>query len=475
MSRGVVYSLIARIVFILSAYAIHIYLARLLGPEKYGVFGVCLAVITVGRVFLDSGVRQVVSNSVANYPEGAKYLLRKGILIQFAISLILGFIIIALSKNIAQFLSDKTLENPLYLSALVIIMQSLFYIFMGSLNGLKRFAAESGLLTTYSIVRALAAILLVYFGMEVIGALSGLLIASFVVAMLGLILTHDLPKKEVSSIQLSHMLKESIPVIIMFGSISIIMNVDLFAVKYFIADGQFAGYYTCAAAISKVAYPFLVAFGVVLLPFVSSSYHQDNFEQTKKYVNEVLRYSLLITLPMVFLFSIYAKDIVIFVYGNSYLPAADSLKILVWGLLCLGLVSIFSNIMIAINKENRMLKYSIIGVVLSLALNAVLIPMMGVIGAAISTTISSAIVTFLAYSYVNRVLKLSINASTVFKIISSLLIIFLIACGAKNTGINFASKIAGLYIIFFISLFLFKGIDSHDINVIRNLVYSTNK
>ena len=77
MSRGVVYSLIAQIVFILSAYAIHIYLARLLGPEKYGVFGLCVAVMTVGGLFLDSGVRQVVSNAVANYPDGAKYLLKK--------------------------------------------------------------------------------------------------------------------------------------------------------------------------------------------------------------------------------------------------------------------------------------------------------------------------------------------------------------------------------------------------------------
>ena len=472
MSKGIIYNFISRFIFIFGAYTIHIYLARLLGPEKYGVFGVCIAIITICYVFLNNGVRQVISKFSAKYPESAKYFQTKGVTAQLAISTILGLIVIIFSKNIAYLFNDNDLITPLYLSGIIIITQSLYFVYTGALNGLKKFWSENAILSTYGLVKPIAAILLVYLGFEVMGALTGFLMASIAAVMLGIILTWNLGNKKHDSIKINNILKSSIPIMLIFAGVTIIMNFDLLSVKHFMPEGKFSGYYTSAAAISKLSYWFLFAFGSVLLPFVSSSFHKKDILQTRKYINEIIRYSLLIVLPMVFLFSFYADNTVRLIYGEGYHPAGNVLKILIFGLVNLGLISIFSHIMIGINQEKVMIKYSLIGIIVAIILNIILVPRIGMIGGAISTTISASIVAILSYSFIKRKLEIEINIVGIFKVISSIFIMLLIAFGIRGLELNFVIKAVVLYLCYFIFLVLFKEINSYDITVVKNLVLS---
>lgn len=472
MSKGIIYNLISRLIFIFGAYAIHIYLARLLGPEKYGVFGVCVAILTICYVFLNNGVRQVVSKSSAKFPDGAKYFQKKGITVQLTISTILGLLLIIFSKNIAFIFNDKELIKPLYLSGIIIITQSLYFVYTGALNGLKKFGCENAVLSTYGFVKPVVAILLVYLGFEVIGALTGFLIASIVAVVLGIILTRNLGNKKYDAIKVSNILKSSIPIMVIFGGITIIMNFDLLSVKHFMLEGQFSGYYTSAAAISKLSYWVLFAFGSVLLPFVTSSFHKNDIKQTRKYINEIIRYSLLIVLPVVFLFSFYADNVVCLIYGESYQPAGDVLKILIFGLIGLGLISIFSHIMIGINQETLMIGYSLIGIVMAIILNIIFVPRIGMIGGAISTTISAGVVAILSYSFIKRRLNMKLNVVSIVKVIGSIFLMLLIAYGINGVEVNFVIKAVVLYLGYFLFLVLFKEINNDDVNVVKNLVLS---
>ena len=475
MSRGIVYSVISQAFLILGAYIIHVYLARILGPAKYGIFGICIALITICHVFLSSGVRQVVSKSVTGHPESAKYFLNKGILIQISISSLLGLFVVTFSNNIAYFFGDMGLEKPLYLSATIIVMQSLFVAYMGVLNGLKRFGAENVLMCTYSVVRTFAAIILVYLGMGVLGGLSGFLIASIVAIILGIILTKDFPSQKHTTIKFGNMLKSSVPVIVIFSAFTFIMNVDLLAVKYFVRGDEFTGYYTSAAAISQLTYRLLIAFGVVLFPFVSSSFHRNNVEQTRKYIREVIRYSSLVVLPVVILFYLYANDIVLLIYGSDYHFASAILKMLVWGLLFLGFASICSHVMIGIEKDKVMVRYALLGILFSLAANLILVPRVGVLGGAISTTISSGIVVTLSYSYIMRHLGIYANMRSVFKVVGALSLMLIFSYVLRNVGINFIYKAIMLYVWYFVVLILLKEIGSNDMHVMQNLVFAASK
>ena len=209
MSKGLLFTLISRVIFILGAYAIHIYLALLLGPEKYGIFGVCIAIITIYYLFFNNGIRQVVSKSSAKYPESAKYFLNKGLTVQLGMSTILGLLVVLYAKYIAYIFNDNELIKPLYLLGIIIVTQSLLFSYIGVLNDLKKFGCENAVLSAYGLIRPVVAITLVYLGFEVMGALAGFLIACITAAILGIILTWNLGIKKYDTIKVSNILKFS--------------------------------------------------------------------------------------------------------------------------------------------------------------------------------------------------------------------------------------------------------------------------
>jgi len=472
MSKGIIYNLFSRIIFILGAYIIHIYIARLLGPDLYGVFGVCIAIITICYVFLNNGVRQIVSKSSAKFPEGAQYFLKKGLTVQLAMAVILGFTIIVFAQNIASLFNDSDLVKPLYLTGIIITIQSLYFVFTGVLNGLKKFGYENAVLSTYGFTRAAGAILLVYLGFEVMGALTGFLTASITAVILGIILTWNLGNKKYHTIKIRTILKSSIPIMIIFGGITFIMNFDLLSIKHFLSSGQYSGYYTSAAAISKLSYWFLFAFGSVVLPFISTGLYKNNGQQIKKYVVGTIRYSLLSILPIAVLFFIYSEEIVTFVYGNNYEPAGKILGALIWGLISLGLLSIFSHIMIGIDKENIMVRYSLLGIIICFFLNITLVPRFGMIGGAISTTLAGSFVALITYIYINRYLEININKASIVKTLLALLVLLPISFFINELNMSFIFKAIVLYFIYCVFLLGSKEIKREDRDKLRNLIFN---
>ncbi|UCG30888.1 MAG: oligosaccharide flippase family protein [candidate division WOR-3 bacterium] len=469
MSKGVIYSLISRLIFVLGGYVMHICLARLLGPARYGTFGICIAIITICYVVLGNGVRQSVSNSVSKKPGSAKYFLQKALVVQVCISLVLGFMLVLFTKYLAAVFNDPQLVMPLYIVAVVIVVQSLFFVNMGVLNGLKKFRAENVLMGGYGIAKALAAVLLVYMGMGVIGGLLGFLLGAVFAFVLGTILTRDVPGSEYTNVRINSLLRHALPIMVMFGAMTVIMNADLLAVKLFITDGRFAGYYTSAATISRLIYWYFAAFGIVLLPFVSSTFTSGESKQMVKYIDDVVRYSLLMILPVILLISIYSHDIIGLVYGSEYRDAGMILAVLIWGLMLLGIAYVFSSIMIGMEGERTMVLYSLLGIAAAVITNTILVPVIGPIGGAISTMISAAVIVILPFFYVRRRHGLSVEVGSIAKVGIALTAVLLVAIVTISIPVSFVVKFIALYTLYVVVLYATREVRQPDFEILANL------
>jgi stage V sporulation protein B len=472
MSKGILYYLLSRVVFLLGAYAIHIYIARLLGPEQYGVFGVCLSIITICYVFLGNGVKQIVAKSTAKYQESAKYFLKSGAAIQLMISTVLGLLLVIFSQNIAQIFREPELPKLLLISVAIIISHSLFFVYTGVLNGMKRFGAENAVDGVHGFVRAAAAILFVYFGYEIAGALVGLLIGSVLAVILAFLLTLNLSTQKHPSIRMKNIFKGAIPVMIIFGSLVAMMNIDLLAVKYFIKDGQFTGYYMSATAISRIVFWIIVAYSSILLPYVSSSFHKNDLDEVKRAVSQILRYTFLMITPGVLLVSFYANDVVRIVYGGDYQAAGIALKILVWGLFGLGFLSIISVIMIGIDQEKKMGYYGLSGIFLAVILNVLLVPRIGLAGAASSTLVSAAFFSVLSFGFVRKKLKLRVCWPSVGRLFIGWGLMSLGAYALIGSRLNIFYGWLILYSGYLILLVLIKELDKNDLQIFKKLIAS---
>jgi O-antigen/teichoic acid export membrane protein len=470
MGKGIIYYLISRSVFVAGAYAIHIYIARLLGPEPYGVFNVCLSIITICYVFLGNGVMQVVSKSSAKFPHSAKDFLKKGASIQLLLSMMFGLLLVVFSGPIARSFKEPGLEKLLYLSALVIISRSLFFVFIGVLNGIRRFGAENLVRGVHGLLRAVTAILFVYLGFEIVGALSGLLVGSLAAVLLGYLLTRNLGAEKQPAVRLSDIFLGAVPVMIIYGTLTAIINIDLLAVKYVMGESQFTGYYASASAVSKIIFWIVLAYSAVLLPFVSASYFRKNFQEAGQYVARLMRYSFLVLTPLVLLGSFYSREVIQIVYGHQYMPAAAALRILIWGFLALGFCAIISVAMIGIDREKTMIKIVLIGLGIALLLNILLVPLWGLMGAAVATCFSSLVIAAVSYSYIYKRLRMPVSLKSLFKSVTAWGIMLLGAFGLAGTHIHVAAKGVILYTGYVLFLFLVNEADKKDINDIKNLV-----
>jgi len=66
VTHGTIYLMLAQVAFVASGYAIHIGLARLLGPSDYGIYAVVISLMTMVNLILTTGIPQAVSKYVAH-------------------------------------------------------------------------------------------------------------------------------------------------------------------------------------------------------------------------------------------------------------------------------------------------------------------------------------------------------------------------------------------------------------------------
>ena len=87
-----------------------------------------------------------------------------------------------------------------------------------------------------------------------------------------------------------------------------LMNIDLLFVKAMVIDNAKTGFYTSATTLARTPYFIFIALSATLLPSISKSIANNDFKLTNKYINQSLRYLLLLLIPGTLLVSATSKN-----------------------------------------------------------------------------------------------------------------------------------------------------------------------
>lgn len=140
-------------------------------------------------------------------------------------------------------------------------------------------------------------------------------------------------------------------------------------------------------------------------------------------------YSLMIYLTVVqnLILMGLASLVIKVVFGSDYSPAADVLKLLVWGT-TFSYIGFARNIwLLAENLQHYVARINTIGAIISVALNIFLIPLMGILGAAMASLVSDFVINILLPSCIkqlrrsNVLLFKAMNPAYILKMASGLL------------------------------------------------------
>lgn len=192
-------------------------------------------------------------------------------------------------------------------------------------------------------------------------------------------------------------------------SISIYILLDTIMLG-FLADEKAVGFYSTALRISKVPMLFVGALGLVLIPQLSFSFHQNDLENFKILILKSLNFVITFSFPVIFFVFGISNELLYAFAGEQFVGAALTLKILSLVVLLIGLSNVFGLQILTPMGKDKFLTFSVLlGTITSLSLNFILIPMYQEKGAAITNIITELVVTGATLYFASKYIKLDFD------------------------------------------------------------------
>lgn len=157
----------------------------------------------------------------------------------------------------------------------------------------------------------------------------------------------------------------------------------------FMKDDTEVGYYTASVKVKSILVSFVTALSTVLLPRVSYYIEHGLKEEFQKVSRKALNFVVVVAVPVVVYFTLYAKESILLLSGTEFMGAVEPMKIIMPTVLFIGITNVLGiQILVPLGREMAVCISVMVGAVVDLMINAVCIPNMAPPGAAFGTVIA---------------------------------------------------------------------------------------
>lgn len=380
-------------------------IARLLGPSGKGILALTVLAPNVFALFLSGGI------SVANvYYTGQKRFdlptLSANATAFTVMATALGVVIAAAlyASGILTKLLPGIPLNLLALSMLGLPFSLLNSYFISLLQGrqlISRINLVSLMQRTSTV--ALTLLLVAVMGWGLTGAVLAVLVSSMVsVAVLGVML------RRLGARFWPHWNRLVIKTTLKFGLRGYVANVlqffnyrlDLFLVNYFLGPSS-TGIYTVAVAMAEMLWYLPNAVGFVIFPKAANT----TAEVMNRFTPRVFRLTLALTAAGAMALAIIGKPFIEIIYSPAFASAYGPMLALLPGVVLLGGGKVLTNEIAGRGYPQYNSIASGVSLVLTIGLDLLLIPRLGVLGAAIASSIAYIAIFILALVFYRKVIN----------------------------------------------------------------------
>jgi PST family polysaccharide transporter len=370
-----------------------VWAARYLGPDNFGLWNYSIAIVAILSALSTLGLDQVlVKNLIENesYEDqlmGTAFFLRFfGALLAVAISCIYVY------SQHNHFLLLIT-----FLTGLNLIFQSFDVIDLKLQSVLK--SKNSVIIKNSAFI--ITSILKLIIILEK-GSLVSFVIISLVEIMLGalgLILNYNLfrvLKWRFNTEYAQKLLRECWPLILSGIIILLYMRLDQVMIGRMLSAAA-VGLYSVSVKFSELWYFIPTVFANSFFPKLIKI--KGDGTQYKNVCLKLLKVLFIISFSIAVILSLFAEKLIGSLYGHSFIASAFALKISIWTAIFVFWGVAAGNMLVIENLNKHNLYKSLQGLVLNIVLNLILIPRMGINGAAIATLISQIYASYLYYLF----------------------------------------------------------------------------
>lgn len=332
----------------------HFISGRLLGDALYGTLAAIMGIVYIFNVPSEA-IQTIMSKYTirsANEAGKIKGLLKKGLKNFFIFGIISFIIFVIFSPLIGKFLSIET--SLIILAGVIMIVLFLISVNRGILQGLKRFSSLGLNFLIEGIIKLSFSVLLILIGMQIYGALLGLIIGGLFAFLISFNSLKDIIKSKSEKADTEGIRSYSLPVIISLAAITILYSIDLILAKRFFPD--LAGQYAVISMLGKIIFFGTSPIGKAMFPLVSEKDHQK--ESSHNLLKKSILFVFILALLAWIVYFLFPKEIISLLYGEEFLGLSSYLLLPSAAMILLSLSNIFVYYNLSIDR--RYINYSLI-------------------------------------------------------------------------------------------------------------------
>jgi len=509
ITRGAGIIFIGTAVGLLLAFVSKVMLVRYITPSEYGIFSLGLVffniIVAVSRLGLHQGTPRFIA-----YYRGKKNnerlseVARSSIKIALFASVLLALCLFFTSNLIStDFIHDQALATPLEIFAIAVPFLTLVNIFSLIFQGFEKATPN----VYFGILQNV--LFLVFLGLVIVLSLSFLstiyaFVASVVVTFLAFAIytfrKNPLPQSlaggesstfvslfkgfwgrsgggtsagEAKSVA-RELLVFSLPVL---GSVilwRIMTWMDTLMLGYFVTSDR-VGLYNGAVPLAHLLPVILSSFNFLYLPLASQFYARNQMEELKRIYQVLAKWIFIIALPVFLILLLFPDTVLGFIFGTAYVEAAGALRVLAAGYFILVCLGINTNTLTVMGRTRFVMWSTLVSVVVNIILNVLLIPRLGILGAAVATAsallLREAINVVKLYSMVKIHLFTRNYLKPIAASVIAILVIYLLARYLLTPVPVWFLPVAFVLTlgIYFLSMLFTRSLDREDIAMLLNL------
>jgi len=377
-------------------------IARSIGVEGTGKYFLALSFTTIFVVFVDLGLTNVLVREAAKVKEH----IQKYVSTILAVKLLFGALAYGTVILIAYFLyPDIELRHMIYLSGLTMLFDSFNLTIYGVLRAIGDLRFESFSITASQFLSLLFGGVFLYLGLPLIFLILAFTLPSAINAVFAAVVAYrrygikPLPQFEKKTF--TFLWKITIPFALAAIFARVYGYIDSILLKEMLGD-KAVGWYSTPYKITY-AFQFLPLALVAAIYPRMSEYFVSQKQKLGTILHDSIKYLFVVSVPIAFGICVLAHDIILFLYGNQFLPSVLPLQILIMSLIFSFVGFPIGACLNACNKQSTQTMIVAVVMVLNILLNLALIPRIGVAGAAVAALIGNTLLSVIGYFFLPQI------------------------------------------------------------------------
>lgn len=406
ISRGVKATFGANMLSKLSNALLIVLLTRVfMTPDEYGQLNFVLSALGVVTILATLGLPKSTARYITDFsktaPEQVPHVVRTSLRYLGLLVLVVGATTLLVGRPTATLLGVPSIAPFLVIGSLYIVARAFTKYFAALFQGFNRVDWSAVVNVVNNVGRVLFVVAFVALGFGVTGALFGYVAGFLGAAAIGGYVAYTRFYREYDAAPAveeglpRRILEYSIPLTATRTANVIDRKIDTILVGVLL-NMTAVGYYTVAKQVADFVAAPASSLGYTISPAIGEQSSADRKDRARTLYERSVEYVLLAYLPAVAGLVLVAEPMVRYIFGENYLGAVPAVQVFAGFVLVSALNNVTSDGLDFLGRARSRAVTKTGMAVSNVVLNILLIPIFGVVGAAVAT-----VITFSFYTFIN--------------------------------------------------------------------------